>query len=297
VTAALLLAAALGAAPGCPEALARARGAADPGALAGEASAIVARLERAGAGGPTRALREAAARAAAAGPDRAAAGSGFLGALERHCALAAAPRVPLPGADERAALEAVLGRPEFRHARLDPGALRRALLAAWAAALDLLGSAEAERYASFGRTVLLTAVAAAAAVLWAVARRRSAARRREPAPPAAAIRPPPQDLSAALAEGALARGDAAGAIRHAFLAALAALERSGRLPPGRALTNREIVAAVERDPADALGPELSGLAAAFDRTVYGARAASLDDARAALERARRVGALAQEGAR
>lgn len=297
---ALVLSLLAAAAPGCPAALARASAERDPRAAAREAPALVVALEREGAGGPTGALRRAALAAAqdADDPaDSARATAAFREALERHCALAAAARLPAATAADRASLEAVLARPEFRRARLDPAALRRALLGAWAAVLDLLGTTEAERYASLGRTVLLGAAVAALLVLAAGLRRGGRRVREAPAPPPDASLLPAPDESASVAEAALARDDRQGAVRHAFLAALAALEEVGRLPRGRALTNAEIVRRVA-PPAGAgpaaLAGELALLAGTFDRAVYGARPVEREEAVSSLARARRIGELLRE---
>ncbi|MGC3997261.1 MAG: DUF4129 domain-containing protein [Anaeromyxobacter sp.] len=248
------------------------------GALAGRAQAIVRRLEARGAG-PAGALQEAARGAGAPGALVA-----FRAALERHCGLAAAPRLARATPEQRAALQALLAGPDYRAARADARALRRLLLDAWARLLELLGTSEAERYASFGRALALLAAAAAAALAVAVARRRrrlQPAARRQP-PPAPAPLPPP-DASLGEAEAALARGDGREAVRRAFLAALAALERSGAVPRGRARTNRELVAG--EGPALA---ELAPLASLFDRVVYGQRPTAPAEAREAVVAARRI---------
>jgi hypothetical protein len=298
---ALLLPLLLAAAPGCPAALARTAAEPDPAALARAATAIVAALEREGAGGPTGALRRAAlegAQSAEAGREAAArAGASFRAALEGHCALAAAPRLPPATGAERAALDSVLARPEFRRARLDPAALRRALLAAWTAVLDLLGTAEAERYASLGRAVLLGAAAAALLVAAAGLRRRGGRAREAPAPPPEALTLPRPEASVSSAEAALARDDRRGAVRDAFLATLAALEQAGRIPRGRALTNAEVVRRVGAPGAAAPAPlagELALLAGTFDRAVYGARAVERAEAVSSLARARRIAELLRE---
>ena len=301
---ALLVPLLLVAAPGCPGALAHAAAERDPISLARSAPSIVSALELGGAGGPTGAVRRAAIDAALAaedGPGAAArAGAAFRGTLESHCALAAAPRLPGASAADRAALEAVLARPEFRRARFDPTALRRALLGAWAALLDLLGSTEAERFAGLGRLVFLAAAAAAALVGVAGLRRRSRRGEAARSPEPAARDHPAPDASAARAEAALARDDRPGAVRHAFLAAVAALEAAGRLPPGRALTNAEMVrwlaAPGPGAPAGALAGELSLLAGIFDRTVYGVRPVAREEAVSSLASARRIGDLARGAA-
>jgi hypothetical protein len=242
-----LLALALAAAPGCPAAVAAAAG--PPEDLASRAPAIVASLEAAGAGGPTVAVASAARAIAAAGADARAgeaAVAAFRGALARHCALAAAPAAPEASAADRAALAEILARPELAGARGDPYALRRALVRLWDWIVDLLGTEEAERYASLGRALFL-GVAAAAVLLAAAAlrrRRRGRTAGAGPVPDAAApgVRPDGGE-SAALAEEALRRGETRAAVRLGLLAALAALERAGRIPRGRALTNGEVVAA------------------------------------------------------
>jgi hypothetical protein len=89
-------------------------------------------------------------------------------------------------------------------------------------------------------------------------------------------------------------------VRHAFLAAVAALEAAGRLPPGRALTNAEMVrwlaAPGPGAPAGALAGELSLLAGIFDRTVYGVRPVAREEAVSSLASARRIGDLARGAA-
>jgi hypothetical protein len=283
---ALALAAALaapGVAPGCPGALAAMEAMSDA-ALPRAAPAILARLEADPALAPAAALREAADALRAEGVPGA---SRFRAALATHCALAGRPALPTASPGERALLAAVLADPAYRRARLDPGALRRRLLALWAWVLDALGTAQAERYADLGRTLFLAAAAfGLAALAWAARRRIAAAPRGAPAPSPPG-RAPDADLGPA--EAAAARGDGAGAIRLALRAALGALERDGVAPPFQALTNGELVARVRaaRHPGDA---ELGALVAAFDRAVYGARAVSAGDARAALEAARRLGA-------
>jgi hypothetical protein len=290
-----LLALALAAAPGCPAALAAAR--ALPGdTLAARAPAIARELADAGAG-PATALAAAAGAIAAAEPGgpREAAATAFRGALARHCALAAAPAAPEASAADRAALAEVLARPELSPGSLDPWALRRALIRLWDWLAELLGTQEAERYASLGRALFLGGAAAALALAFTALRRRSRtpraapARRGDGAPPGDAG----ADASAARAEEALRRGEAREAVRFALLAALGALERAGRVPRGRALTNEELVRVAATPAAPAATPiaaagDLALLARAFDRAVYGELAVTTDEARAAVERARRV---------
>jgi hypothetical protein len=310
-----LLALALAAAPGCPAALAAAASTPDA-ALAARAPALVAALEEGGAG-PTGALA-AAARAMDAGHGAAQAAAGFRRALARHCALAAAPREPEASAADRAALAEILARPELSGSRLDRWALRRALARWWDWLVERLGTAEAERYASLGRALFLgAAVAAAALAFTGMRRRRRVAREaREAALDPVRRTDAAPDGAAARADEALRRGDAREAVRLALLAALGALERAGRIPRGRALTNDEVIALLGAStprssssssssssststPGSGSGSaspppppppptDLAVLVRTFDRAVYGGLPVTPDDARAALERSRRV---------
>jgi hypothetical protein len=292
-----LLALALAAAQGCPEALARAAATPDD-ALAARAPALVEELEEAGAGGPTAALAAAARALAATGTDPAhdLPAASFRGALARHCALAAAPALPPASTAERETLAAILARPELSRSRSDPYALRRALERLWEWLVALLGTSEAERYASLGRALFL-GVAVGALVLAgsALRRRRREGRgadpeRGEPAAPGVA-----PDESAARAEEALRRGDGRGAVRFALLAALGALERAGRVPRGRALTNGELLEALAPTPTATLSSELALVVRAFDRAVYGGQPVGDGEARSAVEASRRI-AVATGGA-
>jgi hypothetical protein len=284
---ALLLAAALAAAPGCPAALVEAAALPDGAALARAAPAIVERLAVSGAGGSITALEAAAAEAPAA-PGR------FRAALARHCTLAALPASAGASEADRAALRAILAGPEFHRARSDPRALRELLLGLWGRLLELLGTAEAGRYAGVGRALFLGA-AAIAALLGLGALRRRRARRRvgvgvEPRAVGAAGDDP--GAAAERAEAALARGDAREAVREALLCAIAALEREGAIPRGRALTNGELVEAVRGWSGD-----LAFLATLFDRAIYGVRAIPLPDARAAVGLARAIAVSAGRSTR
>jgi len=288
--AALLLAlrVAATAAPGCPAALDEAAGLAD-GALAGEAAALLGRLGSRGAGGPTAALAGEVRRAEAPGAVPAWAGARLRAALVRHCALAAEAPLPAAGPADRARAAEILDRPEFRRARLDPEALRRRLLDLWQHLLALLETGEAQRYAAFSRAAFLGAAAVAALLgLLALGRRRPG--RAGTAAPAPAGPPlAPEEVRLAEAEAAARAGQAARAVRLALLAALAALEREGIVPPGRALTNGELVRLVDR-AAPARSRALAALARTFDEVVYGGRPAGPPQAAAALEAARAVGA-------
>jgi hypothetical protein len=295
-----LLALALAAAPGCPAALATAA-VLPADALAARAPALARELEDAGAG-PAAGLA-AAARELAASPGAAqeAAAAAFRGALATHCALAAAPPAPEASAVDRAALAEVLARPELSQLRLDPWAIRRALVSFWDWLVELLGTEEAERYASLGRALFLGAAAGALALAVAALRRRGrapgAGSRPEEAPGPAAAAP---DASAERAEEALRRGETRDAVRLALLAALGALERAGRVPRGRSLTNAEVVRAAARSTRTAASPpgpppaggDLALLARTFDRAVYGGFPVTPEEARGAVERARRVVAAA-----
>lgn len=209
--------------------------------------------------------------------------------LAAHCeAVAGRPRLPMPTAAERQALLDVYASPGLRRARADPAALRRLIAALWARLLEALGSAEAGRYAGFGRAVFLTAALVAALAGLAGAARRRADRHRRPASPAEGrARLPAPDRSAALADAALARGDLRGAVRHAFLSALAALEESSGLPRDRSLTNRELAGRLHDEAAPLAGP-FAALARTFDAAVYGGAPVGEAEARESVELARRL---------
>jgi hypothetical protein len=280
-------------APGCPEALARAQ-ALPPQELAGRAQEIVAQLEDAGTG-PTGALARAVRALEPAAEDPSApdaAAASFRVALARHCALAAARRGPDASPRDREALAEVLARPELARGQTDLWALRRALDRLWDWIVDLLGTAEAERYASLGRALFVGAAAGAGVLLLSALRRRADRARRSGRTGAAEPRTAPRgpDASAARAEEALRRSDGRAAVRFALLAALEALERAGRVPRGRALTNDEVVAAASPAPGarSPFAADLAALARAFDRAVYGGAPVAPDDAHAAVERSRRV---------
>jgi hypothetical protein len=291
----VLLALALAAAPGCPEALAEADRAGEPEALAASASGIVGRLVH--GGGPTLALAaeaDALAEAAKGPPDAfRLAADRFRARLRRHCDLAAAPSGTgklTPG--ERSKLDEILARPEFGRARADPYALSRWLYDLWRRLLDILGTAQAGKYATGGRTFFVAAVAAALVAALAVSVRRRRAARPASAPAGAAegatALPAPQE-GAALAEAALAGGRAAEAVRQSFLALLASLERCGRVPRGRTLTNREM--AVLLGATGDLSSGFSTLASLFDRVVYGGVPVAAEEARAFLSRSRSLRGL------
>jgi hypothetical protein len=208
--------------------------------------------------------------------------------LGAWCAtVAALPRLPVATAADREALRQVYARPELRRARADTAGFRRLLAGLWGRIVALLGTTEAERYASVGRTVFLaSAMVAALAALGALRRRRGArAARPAAAGPVEAALPPP-DRSAAAAEAALARGDLAGAVRSAFLSALAALEEAGRLPRDRTLTNRELASRLAADAP--VARDFGALGRAFDDAIYGGAPVDAPSARASVELARRI---------
>lgn len=216
--------------------------------------------------------------------------------LAEYCAdVAARPRLPPPTLEERRALRTVFERPELRRARTDTAGFRRLLLGLWGRVMELLGTAQAERFASVGRLVfILAGMAAALAALAALRRRRHVAVSRQVEESPALGRLPPPDRSAALADVALARGDLAGAIRHAFLSALAALEERGWVPRDRTLTNRELSGRLS--PAGApLAEEFRALGRLVDGVVYGAASPLEPEARSGLAVAARIRALARTG--
>lgn len=279
----LLLAALLSAAPSCPKDSLLA--AEDGEALAQEAKALLARLTAEDPGAPVGALRaelELSLEAGAASPK--AASVRLKVALLRYCALAAEPRLPGAGAAERRLAAEILDRPQFRRARADPEEIRRRLRELWERLLGLLETGEAQRFAGVSRALFLCA-AAAAALLWLFALRRGRAIPKAPREGPAPARANPADPGLTLARRAQALGDASAAIRLAFLAALCALERDGLVPPGRALTNGELLALLGRRERAALGP-FAALAHLFDPVVYGGRPAGPAEARAALSAAR-----------
>jgi hypothetical protein len=203
-------------------------------------------------------------------------------------ALAARPRLALPTPADRQALRQVFERPELRRARADTAGLRRLLLGLWGRVMELLGTAEAERFAGVGRLVfILAGLATAVAGLAALRRRRAGTTpfRAEPAPATAPL--PAPDVSAALAEGALARGDLTGAVRHAFLSALGALEDAGKLPRDRTLTNRELTDRLATASAQLAG-EFGALGRIFDGAVYGGASVGDPEARSSLAAAARI---------
>lgn len=268
-----LLALALAAASGCPEALAAASPE-SPRQLGAEATAIVARLVERGAGGPATALEaeaEAFAEAARTGAGGLEEGAErFRARLARHCALAAerpAAAALRPG--DRRALDEILARPEFQGARSGSGALSRWLLDLWRRILDLLGTEEAGRYAVGGRTAFFAAVALAAlaGLAWAVRRRRAGRAERPPVPEAVSRLPAPEEsderVRAALGPSRF--------LRESLLQVVRRLELKGWIPRGRALTNQELARylAAEAGLPPGVASDFADLANHFDRAIYG----------------------------
>jgi hypothetical protein len=191
---------------------------------------------------------------------------------------------PLAGEADRAALAEVLARPEFHPPGGGAAALRQLLLDLWNALLERLGTAEAGQVASLGRLVFFGAVGVALLLAWRAVRRRARRAPRPAGPPVAAAE---ADRSGGAADGAasaaerLARGDLTGAVRAAFAAAAAGLTARGLAPQGAALTGREL-AALARDEG------FDRLAVLHERTLFGRRPVSRQEALGALETARRI---------
>jgi hypothetical protein len=278
---------------GCVAPLRALEGLRAPLEVAREAVRLAAEVEAALPGRPGWALREAARALAEEGeagdsPKLARASLAFRALLAGQCAVAARPRLPLPSLADRQALREIYDRPELRRARVDTAGFRRLLSGLWARILELLGAAEAERYASVGRMVFILAGIAAGLAGLAALRRRRARETAAPAGPGPAIgRLPLPDRSAALAEAALARGELTDAVRHAFLSALAALEASGRLPRERSLTNGELAARLG-GAGSPLADEFGRLVRLFDGTVYGGAPLGEPAARDGLAAAARI---------
>ena len=210
-----------------------------------------------------------------------------LAGRDRVAALAALPDAPGLRQGDREALDAALaslGPPPPPRADLSLASLAARL---WDWFLDLLGTPEAERYASGGRLAFLGALGAAATAAWALRRRRAHREKAASAPPPAIAPTEASEGADRLAAGALARGSPAEAVRLAFLSALDALERQGRLPRRRDLTNRELARELSEGP-DGVAATWSWLAAGFERVIYGR--APIDAAEAS-EFVARAGAL------
>jgi hypothetical protein len=171
----------------------------------------------------------------------------------------------------------VLARPEFLAERWRGDALRQWLAGWWERLTALLGTTAAEQWAGLGRAVFLSAAAVGLLLLWRALRRRRAgagtpARRRDLE---AVSWPVAEPVSVADAERALAAGDAAQAVRLAFLAAIALV--GPRLPASAisVLTGSELA---ERIADDRFGR----LARLHERTVFGRRPVTSEEAAAAV---------------
>ena len=208
-------------------------------------------------------------------------------------AVAVAAAGPVASEADRAALAAVLARPEFHSRRFDGRALRQKLLAWWDLLLEALGTAEAERYADLGRSVFFLAAAVALLLTWrALRRRRGATGVGPPAGPPggpSGLRTSAAGPRAEDAAQALARGDLVAAVRAAFVFAAAALASAGRRTDGPALTGRELVALAHDD-------RFADLARLHERTVYGRRPVAPDEARRAVALAADLATRATDGA-
>ena len=164
----------------------------------------------------------------------------------------------------------------------------------WERLTELLGTAEAERWAGLGRAVFLATAAVALLLLWRAVRRRqrqaTAGARAHRDRPAEVQPPRATEVDVADAERALAAGDAVEAVRLAFLAAVAALQR--RLPAATAdvLTGSELAARVADEG-------FGRLARLHERTVFGRRPVTPEEAVAALAVAARMASGARAGPR
>lgn len=184
---------------------------------------------------------------------------------------------------DREALARVLAQPEFQAQRWSGEALRQWLAGWWERLTVLLGTAEAERWADLGRAVFLSAVVVALLLLWRAARQRrarsgAAARRAEPERAASTAA---GTVAVADAERALAAGDAPEAVRLAFLAAISAIRRQLPASAAAVLTGSELAGRVADEG-------FGRLARLHERTVYGRRPVTSQEAVAALTVAARM---------
>lgn len=193
---------------------------------------------------------------------------------------------------DREALARVLAQPEFQAQRWRGDALRQWLAGWWERLTELLGTEEAERWAGLGRAVFLSAVVVALLLLWRAARHRrgsarAAARRREPEGAASAA-VAAGSVAVADAERALAAGDPPEAVRLAFLAAIAAIRRQLPSAAAAVLTGSELAGRVADEG-------FGRLARLHERTVYGRRPVTTQEAEAALAEATRMASGAAPG--
>lgn len=209
-------------------------------------------------------------------------------ARERAAELAALPDAPGLRPGDRAALAAALAGLGPPPAPAGPAPSEWAARL-WDWFLDLLGTPEAERYASGGRLAFLGVLAAAAfAASWVLLRPRKRAAKAPAARPTASAAPTDPGKADARAEDALGRARPREALRLAFLAALEALESAGHLPRCPGLTNRELsreLAGRASAPAEAEA-EWHWLVRRHDLAVYGNAPVGEAEAREALSRSR-----------
>jgi hypothetical protein len=193
---------------------------------------------------------------------------------------------------DRAALAEVLADPEFQAQRWGGDQLRRWLAEWWERLTELLGTTEAERWAGLGRAVFRASAVVALLLLWRAVRQRQ---RRAAAGalaagggPAPVLPPPVRAVDVAEAERALAAGDAVEAVRLAFLAAVGALQRRLRTATVDALTGGELAGRVADEG-------FGRLARLHERTIFGRRPVSPEEAEAALAVATRLASRAGAG--
>jgi hypothetical protein len=184
---------------------------------------------------------------------------------------------------DRAALAEVLADPEFQAQRWRGEALRQWLAGWWERLTELLGTTEAERWADLGRAVFFLAVAVALLLAWRAARRRRARApdRGRPGHDAAPASLPTRAVTLADAERALSAGQAAEAVRLAFLAAVGAVQRRLRAAAAEFLTGSELAERVADEG-------FARLARLHERTVFGRQPVTREEAAAALAVAARL---------
>jgi len=177
---------------------------------------------------------------------------------------------------DRAALAEVLAGPDFQAQRWRGEELRRWLAQAWERLTELLGTTEAEQVAGLGRFVFLAAAAVAALLLWRAARqRRTRGAPALPRPPGTVALPGVAWAVVADGERALAAGDLAGAVRLAFLASVGTLRRRLRGGEVDSLTGSELAGRLDDDG-------FRHLAGLHERTVFGRRPVTAEEAASAL---------------
>jgi hypothetical protein len=195
---------------------------------------------------------------------------------------------------DRAALAEVLADPEFQAQRWSGDQLRRWLSEWWERLTELLGTAEAGRWAGLGRGVFLGTAVVALLLLWHAVRQRQRQRRATagaaaPRSGGASLEPPVIGRAdVADAQRALAAGDAVEAVRLAFLAAIGSLRRRLRAATVDGLTGSELAGRVADEG-------FGRLARLHERTVFGRRPVSPEEAAAALAEAARLASGSRAG--